>query len=138
MPFLSELISAVKANPISAASVFIAAVALVVGMRSLGVSARAAQNSQRAAEATVLREFLTQYAAPQMHDALRTLRMFKEEEGPLLHYLQRLHSASPDSLNEDDVANADRYVKQHEPKVGQARRHVHFYYKRAWQLRAGA
>ena len=138
MPFLSEMIAAVRANPVAAASAFIAGIALIVSIFSLGVSAFAARNSKRAADAAILHGFLTQYASPEMHEALQKLRDFKDEEGPLLKYLQRLHEARPDSLDQHDVATAELYVKQHEPgEVGKARRRVHFHYKRAWRLWRG-
>ena len=59
----------------------IAAASLVIAALAAFAAFRAARATQKAAEAGVLLTLLTDYAAPEMLDALRTLRRWRESAG---------------------------------------------------------
>lgn len=88
-------------------------------------TARAARQAKRAADATLLAAqgealsvFLSEYAQPQMQDSLDGLVAYWRENGDsaVLKFQNR-------ALQVDD-----------EKKVDHARRHVHWFYRRAWAL----
>ncbi len=108
-------------------------VVVLVAWLVLCVSYSAAWHSKKAANASMLLGFLSDYSKPEMFTALQVLRTFWEDNGNLVLELKRLHT-STGKLDESDLSSAQKYVVEHESKIGTARRHVHSFYKRAWRL----
>jgi hypothetical protein len=108
-------------------------IAVLVAWLALCVSYSAAWHSKKAANASMLHAFLSDYANPEMFTALQVLRGFWDDNGTLVHELKRLHT-NIGELDESDLSAAQKYVVEYESKIGTARRHVHSFYKRAWRL----
>ena len=108
-------------------------VALLVAWLALVVSYSVARESKKAANALMLHAFLSDYAKPEMFNALQVLHAFWKDHGNLVHELKRLHTDIGE-LDESDVSAAQKYVVEHESEIGTARRHVQSFYKRLWRF----
>lgn len=114
---------------ISVGTIVIAIVAIMALVTSFWTGKKANETAQ----ANLLTTFLEKYGSEEMYEHLAALGKFERDNEPLLHYLVRL-VRDPDDLDDDDIRNATQYHEGPGITLEPARRDVHNFYKRAWQL----
>lgn len=118
---------------IAFATVALAIIAIVAALAAWWMSRSSIKQSEKVAQASILKDFLDEYHAEEMRKHLSNLGEFEQNNKRLLTDLNRLVTNKSD-LSDEDISKTREYIENIEPKIGPSRRYVDKYYLNAQKL----